>query len=242
MKSMAWGRYPIGVAVSVAVLATFLFRPAYATQASARDQSSGSDVYVTVISCAKDISIAPTVSIDGWPVPGKTAGKSIIAVAVAEKADVGIYHATIRVGSGNYTVIATSTNCRTPGPRSLSIFSPEERHVTLLTSVKCCAVPTLYDSAVAVSLPDNLSVHLLPVSTWNGPSYRIGTRDGSLLYFDSLASDKYVLEISVNDAVACESFTIPATVRGYQKLIRLRMREIAPLLRVSAEAQTHTCH
>jgi hypothetical protein len=192
-------------------------------------------IIFTVVSCSRDALTAPDVSLSLWPTPAQPSPRPAIATGHPDPYQHGVYYASIDTEPGNYLATAASNNCKTSRPTSVAVFQSQDRHVILLTRRRCCSIPTLYNSSIAVALPDGVTATLHSSGTWNLPRALSGTRDGALVYFSNLAPDKYFLELHVSDVVVCRNLVIPNTRSGYQDFVLVSLAELAPLLQQAAE-------
>lgn len=201
-------------------------------------QPSGSgngQIALTVINCETATAVAPVISVLKWHANERPL-RPVTVIAHETLKGSGIYNASVDVHAGNYIASAVSGSCRTASSTPVAVFHSQVRHIILLTSRRCCSTPTLYNSAVALSIPDGITADLRSASAWNLPRVRFGLRDGSLTYFSSLAPDRYFLEMHLSQTTLCRGLTVPRTGSGYQQFIALNVSAIAPLLRQAAEA------
>jgi hypothetical protein len=169
---------------------------------------------VTILSCASDRLVLPKVSLHAF----RLGGKEFLVTPVKKLDATGIYHVITSEAPSIYTLAVSGRSCKSPGPVTVSIFPGYTRHVVVVTTTECCAVPTLYNNALAVSLASGLTARMTDLSDHNIP-FRPGIRDGSVVYFDNIPPAKYALEVSAPFVSTCFTIVVPFSTAGYQKLI-----------------------
>jgi hypothetical protein len=196
-------------------------------------------IHLLVISCSEDEAVAPTIRINRWPTSAVAFPKEIRVVAQADAAHAGVYFADVGVDIGNYLVNAQSPKCKSE-TLSVPVFPPYERHIMILTSTKCCSLPTLLGSSVAVNAPLEVMVDLVGPARgrlgWNS-----GTIDNGIRYFPNLSPGLYTLQVRLAGVLACREFVIPSTVTAYQRLFTLTLDELVPLFRSAANENAKSC-
>jgi hypothetical protein len=178
------------------------------------------------------------------PVPGKPPPSEMTATSSPLEGSSGVYTAALQLAPGNYGVSASSRNCQTPATTDMAIFPGKVRHVTLVLSRQCCEITTATSNAsIAVSTTGGVSAAVISTTRLNLPQLT-GKRDGSIVYFDSLAPDKYILMLYASGVAACIPFEIPSGYAQLQRYFDLSVQTSASLFRAAAArplASLHSC-
>lgn len=184
-------------------------------------------ISVTVMSCLEQGLVAPNVTVREFVEPAR-AQVVMSKRSTAHDGERGIYTADFQVPVGVYTVTAETERCKVNGPITASVFPDKTRHLVAITSVNCCSMPTLFDNALAVQLPDGVSGELVSTKRSN-LLVRHGVRDEGILYFEGLVPDKYELKLSIPFASACVQVIVPSSIDSYHRLIDItpsRLRDL----------------
>jgi hypothetical protein len=199
-------------------------------------------VDVTIISCTQDSPLPPTVMVHPYPKPNILSPLPVQETRARYKVASGVYEASLVVRPGNYTLTASSINCRTPASADLTVFPNQERHILTITARKYAVLRTLLNNSIGILSPPGMAVRLIPTRT---PLARplLGVRDAEITYFDDLSPGEYLLEVRVGEAVTCSTVEVPNTrLQGYRRLIRLELQQIATYLRAATErSDPHDC-
>jgi len=196
-------------------------------------------IHLLVISCIEDEAMTPTIRINQWPTGALALFKETKIVAQADVAHPGVYFATFDVNRGNYLVNAQSPKCKSE-TLSVPVFPPHGRHIMILTSTKCCSLPTLLGSSVAVIAPPEVTVDLAGPPR-GGLIWNFGTIDDGIRYFSNLSPGHYTVQFRLAGVLICRGFVIPDNVTSYQNLFTFTLDELVPLFRSVANKGTKSC-
>jgi hypothetical protein len=188
------------------------------------------NLYVTVVSCSEDETIAPTVTLFGNSIPGQKVYKPISARATAIPDSPGVYTAEFRVSPGIYYADAKGERCGSAQGVPVSVFPGMVRHLSIVTTRFCCTLSDDTHAGIAVIVPEGISVDMVS-ATRKDAFVRTGVRDAGVTYFDALQPDKYFLELYAFHTAACVSVDVPLILTGFQKVFTFTMSDLTPLLR-----------
>jgi len=200
-------------------------------------KSVGGNVHITVVSCAADAHVAPTIKLIGHTTGRGDDSTTTTAATVPVEGTPGVYSAELTVPSGLYFAAVDGQRCKSPATTAFSVFPGHARHEYIVTTTFCCSLLELGSAAVGVRVPDGVGVTIL---TKQGASPRFkGVRDEDVTYFDAILPGKYILMLSTVYAAAC----IPISVGFLERqFFDFGVAEVASKLREASARTNHgTC-
>lgn len=203
--------------------------------------TGGRMIHVTIIGCSQDSHISPVIKLDRWADQTRPAFTPQLTATNEDGAQPGVYHADLVVDAGNYLISASSSHCRSPEPSSVAVFPSWDRHVLLITSKRCCSVPTLYGASLAVLAPDGINVDIFPASSSTAEPSR-GIIDNGISYFSNLRPGSYVVELRASGVAACRAVKIPEDLSSFQELVSVAGSELPSLFQAAtSRLNAHVC-
>lgn len=196
------------------------------------ERASTSQIDVTVINCAQDISIAPRLRLVRWPNVGESSNDFPVQVPLANPtAQPGVFALSLSEEAANYSVGASTPHCQTREPTEVPLYASHPRHVLLAPSKTCCSIPDSYPASIAVSASEGVWVGLYKIS--NGRSFRsqFGTRDDNVMYFANVPPGSYDVVLLASGAAACVPIAVPQAFHATQHYISLNTVTLAGLFR-----------
>lgn len=195
---------------------------------------------VTVLSCTAESAIRPTVVVDRFTSPASS--RPVRFTTTPDNFHMkGVFHTRLRLSAANYVVSVKSGVCQTQAAIIISVFPGLERHVVLATTNKCCAIPSLFNSGLAIAVPSGVGVALISNSRTNLKVRQV-TPDQGVFYFDGVPPDAYTIRLTLPFAHACIPVDVTyAALSGYQRFIKLELSDIAHAMEVSRDLGSQDC-
>lgn len=200
------------------------------------NRALSSQIEVTVINCAQDASIAPSLRLVRWPNAGESPNNLKVQMLLANPTmQPGVFDLSLTEDSANYSIGASTAHCQTRKPTEVPLYAPHPRHVVLAPSASCCSIPEQFPGSIAVSVPRGVWVGLYQISPVRSPRSRFGTLDDDVTYFANVAPGSYEVVVSASGTDACIPLTVPQPIHSSQHYISLDTAELAALFRSKAQ-------
>lgn len=191
-----------------------------------------SQIEVTVLNCAQDSSVTPSLRLVRWPSVGESPNDFSVQVLLANPtSQPGVFASSLTEDAGNYSIGASTPHCHTREPTEVPLYATHLRHVLLVPSASCCIIPESYAASIAVHTPEGVWIGLHQISRGRSLRSRLGTADDNVVYFASLAPGSYEVVLMASAAAACIPVEIPQTFYATQHYISLDASGLAALFR-----------
>jgi hypothetical protein len=191
-----------------------------------------STIKVTVINCARDVSVPPTLRLVRSPVHGEDLNSpSVLSTQTTPTAETGVFTTSLTEPVGNYDIGASTPHCRSREGAAIPLYASHARHVILALSSRCCIIKDSYSGSVAVSAPQGVWIDLYKISQSKSLRYRLGTLDSGVTYFSDIESGSYQIVLTAAGATACIPIQIPETLYSTQVYVELDLAMLASLYR-----------